>query len=134
MRGSGMGAAQVVGIGAVAGAGAAEDEGIGAAALPGVSGLVLDGVAGGYGGRVFHVHIGKDADAIGSDPFAEAKQFLGNAVEDALVGQTSTDEDVDADKVGPRSSGHRHGADTVVPQEVHAKGAGEKGGDRRDRP
>ena len=124
--GSGVGAAKMVGIGAMAGAGAAQDEGIGATTLPSVAGLVLDGVSGGHRGGVFDIHIGKDADMTGPDPFAETKEFFSDAVEDALVGQASADEDVHADEVGPRGGGHGHGADPVVAEEVDAEGAGKE--------
>ena len=124
--GGGMGTAEVIRICAVAGAGAAEDEGIGAAAFPGVTGLVLDGVARGHRSGVFDIHIGKNPDVAGADPFAETKEFFSNAVEDALVGQAGADENVHADEVSPGGGGHGHGADPVVAEEIDAERSGKK--------
>jgi len=124
--GGGMGAAEMIWIGAVTGAGAAEDEGIGTAAFPGVAGFVLEGVARCQRGGVFDVHIGKDADVGGADAFAEPKELFRDAVEDALVGQAGADEDVHADEVGPRGGSYGHGANPVVPEEIDAKRSGKK--------
>ena len=116
--GSGVGAAKVIGIRAVAGPGAAENERVSAAPLPGIAGFVLDRVTGREGGRVFDVHIRKDADPFRADAFAETEKFLGDAVQDALIGEAGTDENIDADEIGSGGRGDRHGADAVVTKEV----------------
>ena len=124
--GGGVGPAKMIRIRAVAGAGPAENEGIRPAAFPSVACLVLDGVAGGDRGGMFHIHIGKDPDAVGSDSFAEAEKFLGDPVQDSLVGHAGSDQDIDADKVSPRGGRHGHGADAIVAEEVDTQRAGKE--------
>ena len=75
---------------------------------------------------MLHVHIGKDADAVGTDFLAEAEERFGDAVEHTLVGQAAADEDVDADELGSRGGGDGHGADPVVAEQVDAERAGKE--------
>jgi len=75
---------------------------------------------------MFHVNVGKDADAVRADPPAEAKEGFGDAVQNALIGQPGTDQNVDADEVGPRGGGDGHGPEAVVAEEVDAEGSGKE--------
>ena len=113
-------------VGPVSGSGAAEDEAIGSSAFPGVTRLVLQGVTRGKRGAVFHIDIGKDADFFRADFPTHAKQTVGDALEDPLVGHPGPDEHIDPDKIGAGGLGHGQGPDSIVSEEIDAERAGEK--------